>query len=53
MLDRLPHEIDPIAFADKQRTLQGLIPLNKLERDPRIILFGNFFLYVCNTGTLH
>ena len=32
MLDRLPHLIDPVAFADKQRTLQGKIPLNKLER---------------------
>lgn len=32
MLDRLPHLIDPIAFADKQRTLQGQIPLAKLSR---------------------
>jgi uncharacterized protein len=32
MLDRLPHQIDPFAFADRQRTLQGQIPLNKLSR---------------------
>lgn len=32
MLDRLPHLIDPVAFADRQRTLQGKIPLTKLNR---------------------
>jgi uncharacterized protein len=38
MLDRLPLLIDPIAFADKQRTLQGQIPLNKLSRLADILL---------------
>jgi uncharacterized protein len=41
MLDRLPHEIDPIAFADKQRTLQGRIPLNKLKRLADLLLDNN------------
>ena len=32
MLNRLPDFIDPVAFADRQRQLQGEIPLNKLNR---------------------
>ena len=41
MLDRLPHLIDPIAFADKQRTLQGQIPLIKLSRLADMLLNDN------------
>lgn len=41
MLDRLPHQIDPIAFADKQRTLQGQIPLTKLSRLADLLLEDN------------
>lgn len=41
MLDRLPHLIDPIAFADKQRTLQGQIPLTKLSRLADLLLDHN------------
>jgi uncharacterized protein len=32
MLDKLPHFIDPITLADKQRVLIGQIPLTKLSR---------------------
>jgi uncharacterized protein len=41
MLDRLPHLIDPTAFADKQRTLQGQIPLAKLSRLADVLLDNN------------
>lgn len=41
MLDRLPHLIDPISFADKQRTLQGQIPLTKLSRLADVLLHNN------------
>lgn len=41
MLDRLPQQIDPIAFAEKQRTLQGQIPLTKLSRLADLLLDNN------------
>jgi uncharacterized protein len=41
MLDRLPLLIDPIAFADKQRTLHGQIPLTKLSRLADLLLDNN------------
>ena len=41
MLDRLPLLIDPIAFADRQRTLHGQIPLVKLSRLADVLLDTN------------
>jgi uncharacterized protein len=41
MLDRLPHLIDPISFADKQRVLNGQIPLAKLTRLADFLLNDN------------
>lgn len=38
MLDRLPHLIDPVSFADKERTLQGQLPLTKLSRLADVLL---------------
>lgn len=38
MLDRLPHLIDPVSFADKERTLQGQLPLSKLSRLADVLL---------------
>ncbi len=38
MLDRLPHLIDPVSFADKERTLQGQMPLAKLNRLADVLL---------------
>jgi len=34
----LPYQVDPIAFADKQRTLQGQIPFSKLSRLADVLL---------------
>ncbi len=41
MLDRLPQQIDPVAFAEKQRALQGQIPLTKLSRLAGLLLDNN------------
>lgn len=41
MLDRLPLLIDPIVFADQQRTLHGQIPLTKLTRLADMLLDNN------------
>lgn len=38
MLDKLPHLIDPISFADRQRVLKGQIPLTKLSRLADLLL---------------
>jgi uncharacterized protein len=38
MLDKLPHFIDPITLADKQRVLTGQIPLTKLSRLTDVLL---------------
>lgn len=41
MLDRLPQQIDPLAFAERQRALQGQIPLSKLSRLADLLMDTN------------